>query len=147
MERLAKLEATFRQLGIDISEPGFYDSPGFMAQEQRDPEFLVRYAEFVNLRRATPEYEAFARSQTVKAAAFLHERLVKDGRLELASTSLGSCPGSWTDSVCGTTWSRAAWYSSSLQPPGFRPRISGRSWRPEIPPSQATRGSAPRRSR
>src|SRR6266540_116994 len=114
-----------------------------MAQEQRDPEFLVRYAEFVNLRRATPEYEAFARSQTVKAAAFLHERLVKDGRPGACVDISGLLSrfldrlGVWNYVVKGGL---VLEFSAAT---GFRPRISGRSWRPEIPPSQATRGSAP----
>lgn len=54
--RLDQLEAEFQRLGIDYREPGFYDTPAFLAVERMDPRFLSYYAEYVDRRTYTAEY-------------------------------------------------------------------------------------------
>lgn len=69
-----------QRLGIDTSTPGFYDDPVFMQAEQRDPTMLEAYADFVSEMRLPETYLAEARDRVQKTTAFLHEKLVADGR-------------------------------------------------------------------
>jgi hypothetical protein len=79
--RLDQLEAEFERLGINYQEPGFYDTPAFLAVEQMNPQFLSYYAEYVDRRTLTAEYVNRVRELVPRLAQFVFERLRSDGRL------------------------------------------------------------------
>lgn len=76
-----RLNRHFRNLGIDTTEPGFYDHPNFLEQERRDPEFLNLYARFVDTRPTSEEYQRRARDLVPIVSSILHRELVAEGRL------------------------------------------------------------------
>lgn len=76
-----ELSEKLQALGIDVSRPGFYDDPAFIAEERRNPEFLQKYAQFVDSQHYTAEYLDLARTTVQRFAEFLFQRLKKDGRL------------------------------------------------------------------
>lgn len=80
VENLNKLEADFRQKGIDFAQSGFYDHPRFVQAEQRDPSYIERYAEYVHARVYDEEYLVRARPIIERAAAFIHREVKADGR-------------------------------------------------------------------
>lgn len=75
------LRETFEEYGIDYSQPGFYNDPNFIAQEQANPEFLKLYGFFVQFRDYDREYLDFVRRTLPRVAEVLHDELKRDGRL------------------------------------------------------------------
>lgn len=76
-----ELEAQFHELGIDYSAPGFYDHPSFAEAEKKNGgEFLQLYAEYIESLSLTDAYLAKAKPVILRAAQFLHTRLVDDGQ-------------------------------------------------------------------
>jgi hypothetical protein len=78
---LPELEILFQSRGIDCQNPGFYDSPQFLAAEQRNPSFLDRYAEYVERRVYEPAYIDRVRDFVPRLAAFVYRHLQHEGRL------------------------------------------------------------------
>lgn len=78
------LPEQLRRLGIDVSTPGFYDTPAFRRAEQVDASFLGKYADFVDRRPMSPEEVRHARAVVPSAARFLFERLAR-------AQQLGAC--------------------------------------------------------
>lgn len=81
MPEVDELSDLFRAMNVDTTKPGFYDDPQFQARERRDPTFLENYAAFVDSRSYSNEYIETAKPVVSRAARFLHDRLVADGRL------------------------------------------------------------------
>lgn len=77
---IQQIERDFKNRGINFSKPGFYDEPGFVAAEQRDPAYLERYAQYVHARPYDAAYLARVRPIIEKAARFLHDEVKLDGR-------------------------------------------------------------------
>lgn len=77
----ARLLEHFRNLGIDTSQPGFYDDPKFLEQERLDPEYLNLYARFVETRPIDEEYRRRAHELVPIASSILYRELVAEGRL------------------------------------------------------------------
>jgi hypothetical protein len=73
--------ALFRQRGINITHPGFYDEPGFREAELADPTFLNHYATFVRTIFLDDAYRARARREIPFIADVVRHELVADGRL------------------------------------------------------------------
>jgi hypothetical protein len=78
---LPELETLFHERGIDYQTPGFYDSPRFLAAEQRDASFLDRYAEYVDRRQYEPAYLDRIRDVVPRLSAFIYRHLLEEGRL------------------------------------------------------------------
>lgn len=72
-ERLARLK-------LDMSRPGFYDEPAFLAAERTDPTLLEAYAAFVEARPLPEGYVQYARARVEQTASFLLKELRADGR-------------------------------------------------------------------
>jgi hypothetical protein len=81
MDKIAQLEKRFADLSIDYSKPEFYNNPKFVAHEQRNPEFLWEYTDYVVSREYPAEYVEKAEIAVPKIVGYLYEELVKDGRL------------------------------------------------------------------
>jgi len=79
--RLTKLERTFAQLGIDVTEPGFHDSPAFLSAERENPNILQDMAAFVESKAYSEDYLAAAREKISISAKILAEQIALDGRL------------------------------------------------------------------
>jgi len=77
---LGELERLFRSANIDFARPGFYDQPGFVMAERRDPRALEAYAEYIDKRPYPEDYKARARAVVTRAAQFLSRELEIDGR-------------------------------------------------------------------
>jgi hypothetical protein len=73
--RRVELQRLFERLGIDYRQPGFYDDPSFIAEEQREPVMLETYGEWVIRRELTSEYEAHVRNVVTKLAPIISARL------------------------------------------------------------------------
>ena len=80
MYSLRDLKVDFARRGISCEAPGFYDSDAFVEEERRDPHFLERYAQYVQLNSYDEFYLARAQSEIPEIARILYEELVKDGR-------------------------------------------------------------------
>jgi len=78
---IEQLEQKFAALGLNSAKLEFYNTPGFLKEERRNPELLWDYEEFVLKRRYSPEYEARARHTIPKIVDYLFNQLVRDGRL------------------------------------------------------------------
>lgn len=87
-----ELEAEFEQLGIDFGKAGFYDTAAFLDAERRNPELIVKYAQYVNTLTLTAEYLDRARTVVRETADFLFGELVADGRrgacIDISATML-----------------------------------------------------------
>ncbi|HEV2553227.1 MAG TPA: hypothetical protein VGV17_05665 [Bosea sp. (in: a-proteobacteria)] len=75
--KFAELQATFDRLGIDTSQPGFYDDPAYVQHEQSSPLFTEAYAEWVMLRSRTAEYDARALDIVPRVADLIEARLIR----------------------------------------------------------------------
>jgi hypothetical protein len=71
----------FREMGLRIGEPGFYDDPRFIAEEEKNPEFLEMYAAFVRERRYSNGYLDRARRTIRQAVEFLYDGLHSENQL------------------------------------------------------------------
>lgn len=67
----------FQEMDIDISRPGFYDDPGFLAREEQNSRFAENYAEWVLLRDRTQDYDARVRDVVPQVAEILQRRIVQ----------------------------------------------------------------------
>lgn len=89
--RFQELDGLFNDLGITSRDPGFYDDPHFMAAESDDPRFLENYAEWVNLRPRSAEYDDHVRHIVPRLAQMVFakvEALGQHGRCVDASNLL-----------------------------------------------------------
>lgn len=68
-------------LGLDLTKPGFYDDPAFLAAERRDPRLLEAYAYFIDGISLDENYVEYVRERTHATVTFLHRALVEDGRM------------------------------------------------------------------
>jgi hypothetical protein len=75
-----ELKLEFESKNIPFDTPAFYDHENFMAEEQRDSDYLNNHALFVASRPYTSEYLNEARSKIVKIVETLHAHLVGNGR-------------------------------------------------------------------
>ena len=66
---------------IDITTPGFYDDPHFLAQERKDPDFILEYARFVATKPFERRYSKIAVREISLIAEIINSELVTDGRL------------------------------------------------------------------
>ena len=87
------LRKLFKSKGINSSRPGFYDDPGFKSLEAETPTALEWYFPFVELAGRDVAYVERARGIIENAAAFLHERLVADGRKGACIDASAARPG------------------------------------------------------
>jgi hypothetical protein len=78
---MTEIEQFFKELNIDYSKIGFYDSPEFMDIEKRNPSFLESYAQFVLERTYSEDYIKKAQIEIPFITKILNEELKKDGRL------------------------------------------------------------------
>ncbi|MBV7541992.1 hypothetical protein [Acidovorax sp. sic0104] len=84
-----RLASQFSKLGVDISVPGFQDSPAFLAEEARRPEVMDDYARFVEARGYTEEELALAQRKVEVAAEVVAAAVHADGRLGLCTVASG----------------------------------------------------------
>ena len=70
-----QLVAQFESLGIDYSNPGFYDDPNFLRQEKKDPRFLEKYALYVESKHYEDEYLERAKKSIIICAESLHKAI------------------------------------------------------------------------
>ncbi|WP_041699165.1 hypothetical protein [Allorhizobium ampelinum] len=75
--RRMEMVSLFHELNIDFRQPGFYDQPNFVAQEQKDKRFAENYAEWVLLRERNQDYDARAQAIVPQVAAILQRRIVQ----------------------------------------------------------------------
>jgi hypothetical protein len=75
------VERRLRDLGIDTSNFGFYDSEPFLRAERADSVFLEQYAHWVTLRPRDPAYEAHVHDIVPRLTTLLAETLRADGVL------------------------------------------------------------------
>jgi hypothetical protein len=69
------LKTRFKALGIDISRPGFYDDPAFLAEERRDQRFLESYTRWVLSRPRSSAEDARVREVVPRLAEIILARL------------------------------------------------------------------------
>ena len=74
-KRRIELQRLFEARQIDYSQPGFYDDPGFMAEERRSPRFLEAYGEWVFCRERTSDYDHHVRDVLTRLAPIISARL------------------------------------------------------------------------
>lgn len=74
-----RMDEMLRGVGVDTTRFGFYDQPAFMEQEIRDGRFLERYAEWVQSRPRTEDYDARGRSLVPRLAGFLADLFEREG--------------------------------------------------------------------
>lgn len=73
-----RLTTEFIAAGVDPTSFGFYDQPAFLAQEQRDPAYLERYAEWVASKPINSAYAAHVRATVPKLAELVAAALTAD---------------------------------------------------------------------
>lgn len=78
---MTELELKYKELRIDYSNIGFYDSPEFMEVEKRNPTFLESYAQYVLEKEYSDGYLRKAEIEIPFISNILNEELKKDGRL------------------------------------------------------------------
>ncbi len=75
------VERCLRNLGIDTSDFGFYDSEAFLRAESADASFLEQYAHWVALRPRDPAYDTHVRDVVPRLTNLLAETLRADGMI------------------------------------------------------------------
>lgn len=78
---MKNLEKLFSDLNINYSNIGFYDSPEFIACEERNYRFLEKYGEFILKRDYSSEYIEKASFEIPYIASMMNEILREDKRL------------------------------------------------------------------
>ncbi len=76
-----RLERAFSNRNIPFGEPGFYDHPTFLTQEQQDPRFLELYARYIEARPYEDGYLADVAAKIGIAANAMVAAIKADGRL------------------------------------------------------------------
>jgi hypothetical protein len=105
----ARLTADFISAGIDPTVFGFYDQDAFQVQEQRDPAYLEKYAEWVMSRPIDAEYEAHVRATVPKLASLVAAALTADDMQSGCITAYGMLTrmldrlGVWSFGIIGST--------------------------------------------
>lgn len=79
-DKLNQIVDFLQENKIDISEPGFFDDPNFLAFEKEDPRFLICYAKYVYGKKYNSEYLKNAEQKIIKVCEIMYSELVKDGR-------------------------------------------------------------------
>lgn len=106
--RFQGLDDLFNDLGITSRDPGFYDDPHFMAAESDDPRFLENYAEWVNLRPRSAEYDDHVRHIVPRLAQMVFAKVEALGKHGRCWTLQIFFPAAWIVSAFGTTLLSAA---------------------------------------
>lgn len=76
-----QLQRSFRNRGIDSSQPAFYDFPAFRKSEDLDPRILNDYAEYVEVREYAPDYLLSARKNIEAVVHAVGTAIRADGRM------------------------------------------------------------------
>ncbi len=84
-----RLTAELRAAGIDPTKFGFYDQPAFVAMEERDRNYIQKYAEWVITRPLNAAYEAHARTTVPKLAAIIASELAEKAMSGACITAYG----------------------------------------------------------
>lgn len=80
----------FGRMGIDVSKPGFYDTPIFVEAERNERYIRETYADFVNGMPLSERYRADARNKVGELCEFISKRLPADPRGERLSLQIAS---------------------------------------------------------
>ena len=95
---------------IDFEEPGFFDSPQFLAAESLDPRFLVTYARFVEAKSYSADMILIDARRKIAIASEILRRLVfEDGRFRVRVSMYREC-----SLECWTNWESGV---TALRPP------------------------------
>jgi len=70
----------FQAKNIPLDTPSFYDNENFLAEEQKDSEYLNKYSAFVASRPYSKQYLEIAREKIQKIVSILHAHLVQSNR-------------------------------------------------------------------
>jgi hypothetical protein len=74
-KRRKELQRLFEDCRIDYSQPGFYDDPNFIAEEQRQLLFLETYGEWVLCRQRHSDYDSHVRDVLGRLVPIITARL------------------------------------------------------------------------
>ncbi|MEQ1783623.1 MAG: hypothetical protein ABMA14_19885 [Hyphomonadaceae bacterium] len=77
-DKFATVDAKMRDWGVDVTDFGFYDSPAFLRQEQRDPTALEDYARWVAFRPRGEVYDTHVRQVVPKLVEIVGRALASD---------------------------------------------------------------------
>jgi hypothetical protein len=103
-----RLKEDFIKKSIDISKPGFYDDPNFLVVEQRNPDYLVNYANYVKKMNYDSNYLISSKRKIEIISKILFDELWKDGRkgacidLSMVLSRILEKEGIWNYMVSGT---------------------------------------------
>jgi hypothetical protein len=134
-----KLDAKFRDDGINTEEFGFYDQHAFTSRERINPEYLDNYTNWVAYRPRTPEYEAHVRSIVPKLAELITSAFEQDnwqGSCVAASIMISRMLdklGVWSVAIHGSTSLKVKdkniWRALQIvDHPDFENATLGHSW-------------------
>lgn len=74
------LEKEFRDKKIPTNNPDFYDHPNFIRQEQQDPKYLIKFAQYVATKPYSQSYLKQAEEIIKSVVTILSEQLIANGR-------------------------------------------------------------------
>jgi hypothetical protein len=87
-ERFALLQKEFSDAGISTEEPGFYEEPGFIRREHKDPTYINNYAQFV----ASQNYSSAYMERATQAIHVIAEELQFALKLDPNEEALAEAP-------------------------------------------------------
>jgi hypothetical protein len=73
-----ELRRSFEKAGIDVKQPGFLDSPQFLAAEQKSRRILESYGRYIEAQEYGPEYLDRARAQVALVAEVMRAAVEAD---------------------------------------------------------------------
>ena len=76
-----EIESDFKEKGINIETPGFYDDPFFLKYEKVQPKYLNNYARFVDTKNYSIDYIKRAEKEIPLIIDVLYSELANDGRM------------------------------------------------------------------
>lgn len=115
------VEERLKTLGIDTTEPGFYDLPSFQARERADPAFLEEYGRFIRDKAYDQAYLDRARLLIPAIGTALHEAYGAGGRTRscmdagLALSKMLEAAGIWNFVVRGAFSAEVVGAPDSIQ--------------------------------
>ena len=74
-----RIDAQFKDMGVDTSSLGFYDQQAFLDQEAKNPKLLEAYGRWVALRPRSDAYEKHAKAVVPKVAQLIGNAFSEDG--------------------------------------------------------------------
>jgi len=83
---LEHIVGAWKQHGLPIDGPGFYDHPAYIRAEQAQPDYINTYARYVRDQAYTEGYLARSEAVIQAAAALLSKEVMGDGRPNLCVT-------------------------------------------------------------